>query len=110
MRGRLLNIPAIGRAAGFALVAAAIVATTAALSIVITPSRSRPPLELQPSVDPLAAELARCQSIGIAREGRRRLAKRPGPRTAAASSPTARADSGARTAPQQLALPSPEDR
>ncbi len=64
MRGRLLNVAAIGRAAAFALVAVAIVATAvhfrhggtprAALS---APSRTS---------DPLALRLARCQAIGMA--------------------------------------------
>jgi conjugative transfer region protein TrbK len=108
MTGRLLDIPAFGRAAGFALVATAIVATTAHFdrhNAEPEPATAR----LKPSVDPLAAELARCQSIGIAAqndvacaaawaENRRRFfTDRP-------------ADSGPRTAPQQLALPSPEDR
>jgi conjugative transfer region protein TrbK len=108
MRGRLLDIPAFGRAAGFALVATAIVATTARFDrhkVEPEPATARP----KPSGDPLAAELARCQSIGIAAqndvacaaawaENRRRFfTDHP-------------ADSVARTAPQQLALPSPEDR
>jgi conjugative transfer region protein TrbK len=107
MSGRPLDIPAFGRAAGFALVATAIVATTAHFGrrkAEPEPTTAR----LKPSVDPLAAELARCQSIGIAAqndvacaawaENRRRVfTARP-------------AESGARTAPQQLALPSPEDR
>jgi conjugative transfer region protein TrbK len=108
MPGRLLDIPAFGRAAGFALVATAIVATTAHFD-----RRKAEPepitARLKPSVDPLAVELARCQSIGIAAqndaacaaawaENRRRFfTDRP-------------ADSGPRTEPQQLALPSPEDR
>jgi conjugative transfer region protein TrbK len=108
MRGHLLDIPAFGRAAGFALVASAIVATTTHFDrhkAEPEPTTAR----LKPSVDPLAVELARCQSIGIAAqndvagaaawtENRRRFfTGRP-------------ADSGARTAPQQLALPRPEDR
>jgi conjugative transfer region protein TrbK len=108
MPGRLLDIPAFSRAAGFALVATAIVATTAHFDrhkVAPEPTAARP----KPSVDPLAAELARCQSIGIAAqndvacaaawaENRRRFfTDRP-------------VDSGARTSPQQLALPSPEDR
>jgi conjugative transfer region protein TrbK len=108
MRGHLLDIPAIGRAAGFSLVAAAIVATTLHFDRqkpAPDPTAARP----KPSVDPLAVELARCQSIGIAAqndaacaaawaENRRRFfTYRP-------------ADSGARTAPQQRAVPRPEDR
>ena len=108
MRGRVLDIPAFGRAAGFALVATAIVATTAHFDrhkAEPEPTTAR----LKPSVDPLAAEVARCQSIGIAAqndvacaaawaENRRRFfTDRP-------------ADSAPRTAPQQLALPRPEER
>jgi conjugative transfer region protein TrbK len=108
MSGRLLDIPAFGRAAGFALVATAIVATTAHFDrhkAEPEPDTARP----KPSGDPLAAELARCQSIGIAAqndfacaaawaENRRRFfTDRP-------------ADSGALTAPQELALPSPGNR
>jgi len=107
MRGHLLDIPAIGRAAGFSLVAAAIIATAAhfdrreAPQLITTPSGS--------SANPLAAELARCQSIGIAArndaacaaawaENRRRFfTYRP-------------ADSAARMTPPQPAVPSPEDR
>ena len=108
MRGHLLDIPAIGRAVGFSLVAVAIIATTAHFDrreakpqLITTPSRS--------SADPFAVELARCQSIGIAAqndgacaaawaENRRRFfTYRP-------------ADSAAQTPPPQLAVPSPEDR
>lgn len=108
MSGRLLDIPAFGRAAVFALVATAIVATTAHFDrhkAAPEPITAR----LKPSGDPVAAELARCQSIEIAAqndvacaaawaENRRRFfTERP-------------ADSGPRTAPQQLALPSPGNR
>ena len=107
MPGRLLDIPAFGRAVAFALVATAIIATTLHFD---RPKAEREPptARLKPSVDPLAVELARCQSIGIAAqkdvacaaawaENRRRFfTDRP-------------ADSGPRTAPQQLALPSSED-
>jgi conjugative transfer region protein TrbK len=101
-------MPAFVRAAGFAFVATAIVATTAHFDrhkVEPEPTTAR----LKPSVDPLAAELARCQSIGIAAqndvacaaawaENRRRFfTDRP-------------ADSGAPTAPQQPAVPRPEDR
>ena len=108
MRGHLLDIPAFGRAAGFVLVAAAILATT--LHFDRQKAEPEPTTaRLKPSVNPLAAELAHCQSIGIAAqndaacaaawaENRRRFfTYRP-------------SESGARTAPQQLALPSPEDR
>jgi len=63
MRGPLLEIPAFGRAAGFALVAAAIIATAAHFDrreaqpkLITTPSGS--------SADPLATELARCNRSG----------------------------------------------
>jgi len=108
MRGHLLDIPAIGRAAGFSLVAAVILATT--LHFDRQKAEPEPTTaRLKPSVDPLAVELARCQSIGIAAqndaasaaawaENRRRFfTYRP-------------ADSGAQTAPQQLAVPRPEGR
>jgi len=108
MRGHLLDIPAIGRAAGFSLVAAAIVATT--LHFDRQKAEPEPTTaRLNASVDPLTVELARCQSIGIAAqndgacaaawaENRRRFfTYRP-------------ADGRARTVLQQLALPRPEDR
>jgi len=65
MRGRPLDIGVLGRAAGFALIAAAIVAATVRLD----PRRAvSSPLATfsAPSGDPLAAELARCQAIGMA--------------------------------------------
>jgi conjugative transfer region protein TrbK len=108
MRGHLLDIPAIGRAAGFSLVAVAILATP--LHFDRQKAEPEPTTaRLKPSVDPLAAELARCQSIGIAAqndaacaaawaENRRRFFNYRA------------ADSAARTAPQQLAVPRPEDR
>ncbi len=109
MRGHLLDIPTIGRAAGFALVAASILATT--LHFDRRKAEPEPTTaRLKPSVDPLAVELARCQSIGIAAqndvacaatwaENRRRFfTYRP-------------ADGVARTPPQQQpAVPSAEDR
>jgi conjugative transfer region protein TrbK len=62
MRGRLLNMPAIGRALGFILVAAAIVA--AALHFRTSEPRVQG-LHVSPAAafDPLAEELQRCQSI-----------------------------------------------
>ena len=65
MRRRPLDIAALGRATGLVLVAAAIVAATVRLD----PRRavSSPLLTLSaPTGDPLAAELARCQAIGMA--------------------------------------------
>jgi conjugative transfer region protein TrbK len=67
MRARPLNIPAIGRAAGFVLIAAAIVLTAihfhregATQSHATSPATSH--------IDPLEAELARCQALGMAAE------------------------------------------
>ena len=65
MRARLLNTRAVSRASGFLLVAAAIVA----LALRIDRDGAKPhALGPQPAqtTDPLAAELARCQSIGMA--------------------------------------------
>jgi conjugative transfer region protein TrbK len=65
MRGRLLNVPAIGRAAGFALVAAAIIA--AAVHFEDEAGNVRPhPAEAFAPVDPLARELSRCQALAMA--------------------------------------------
>ena len=65
MRTRPLNIATIGRAAGFVLVAAAIVAT--AISFHRDDGRRNAPVN-SPAIqsDPLARELARCQAIGMA--------------------------------------------
>ena len=62
MRGRLLNLSAIARAAGFILVAIAIVATT--LHFRETPPRmeQRSADPAAPS-DPLSEELKRCQVL-----------------------------------------------
>lgn len=62
MRGRLFNMPAIGRAVGFALVAAAIVA--AALHFRTSEPRLRD-LHVSPAAasDPLTEELPRCQAL-----------------------------------------------
>ena len=62
MRGRLLNLPAIARAVGFALVAVAIVA--AALHFRAAPLRS-PDHAASPTAtsDPLSDELKRCQVL-----------------------------------------------
>ena len=67
MRTRPLNIAMIGRAAGFVLVAAAIVAT--AISFHRDDARRNAPVS-SPAIqsDPLARELARCQAIGMAAE------------------------------------------
>jgi conjugative transfer region protein TrbK len=65
MHGPLLNISAISRVAGFVTVAAVIVATAVHFDGQnVEPER----IAVRPaaSVDPLAAELARCQSLGMA--------------------------------------------
>jgi conjugative transfer region protein TrbK len=65
MRGRLLNVPAIGRAAGFALVAAAIIA--AAVHFEHDGHHAPPPAAgVSSPVDPLARELSRCQVLATA--------------------------------------------
>jgi conjugative transfer region protein TrbK len=62
MHGRLLNLPAVVRALGFAVVAIAIVA--AALHFRTPPRRIEPRSADAPtSPDPLAEELKRCQLI-----------------------------------------------
>jgi len=67
MRGQLLNLPAIGRAAGCLLVAAAIIAAAvqfhrngAARPLPTSSAASRP--------DSLTAAMARCQALGMAAE------------------------------------------
>jgi conjugative transfer region protein TrbK len=62
MRGRFLNMPVIGRAVGFALVAAAIVA--AALHFRTTAPRIQD-LHVSPAAasDALTEELQRCQAL-----------------------------------------------
>jgi len=62
MRGRLLNLPAIARAIGFALVAVAIVAAT--LHFREAPSRL-PAHTPRPAatIDPLSEELKQCQVL-----------------------------------------------
>ncbi len=62
MRGRLLNLPAIARAAGFALVAAIIVA--AALHFRTSAPRGQG-LHMSPAAasDQLTEELQRCQAL-----------------------------------------------
>ena len=65
MRGRLLNFPAIGRAAGFALVAAAMVAAAVHFARDAGSARPQPPKIAAPA-DPLAGELRRCQALAMA--------------------------------------------
>ncbi len=62
MRGRLLNMPAIGRAVGFSLVAVAIVA--AALHFRTSPPRGQGlRMSSAPTSDQLTGELQRCQTL-----------------------------------------------
>ena len=62
MRGRLLNLPAVARAVGFALVAIAIVAAT--LQFREAPSRPRDQAASPAATsDPLSDELKRCQLL-----------------------------------------------
>jgi conjugative transfer region protein TrbK len=65
MRGRLLNFRAIGRAAGFALIGAAIVATAVYLAREARSAHPRP-AEATTSADPLASEMRRCQALAMA--------------------------------------------
>jgi len=67
MRGQFLNVPAVGRAAGCVLVAAAIIAAAVqfhrdgeAPPVTQLITASRP--------DPLAAAMAHCQTLGMAAE------------------------------------------
>jgi conjugative transfer region protein TrbK len=65
MRGRLLDVPAIARAVGFAVVAAAIIAATLHF-------RELEPRDVQASpaaaFSPLSEELRRCQAIAALAE------------------------------------------
>ncbi len=65
MRTRPLNIATIGRAAGFVLVAGAIMATAISFHR-DDPRRNAPASSPAIQSDPLARELARCQAIGMA--------------------------------------------
>jgi conjugative transfer region protein TrbK len=99
MRGWRLNMPAISQAAGFALVAAAIVATAMHVRIgagVAGPAVVRP-------ADLLVAALARCQAMGTAAQGdasceaawaenRRRFFCGPGPSGVAGDRPLSEKD------------------
>ena len=65
MRARPPEIAALGRVAGFVFVAAAIIVTAVRLD----PRKAEPAPNTTPSAPanaPLAAELARCQAIGMA--------------------------------------------
>ena len=62
MRGRLLNLPAVGRALGFVFIAVAIVA--AALHFRTPSARiDRRPADISAAPDLLTEELKRCQRI-----------------------------------------------
>ncbi len=62
MRGRFLNLPALARAVGFALVAIAIIAAT--LHFREAPLRSPDHAASSPAIsDPLSDELTRCQVL-----------------------------------------------
>jgi len=65
MRGPLLNITATSWVAGFGLVAAAIIATAVHFNSEKAEPASAAPRSAT-TVDPLAADLARCQALGIA--------------------------------------------
>jgi conjugative transfer region protein TrbK len=65
MRGNLFNWPAIGRAAGYVAVAAAIVAAAVQFRHE-DPGRPAPVSPPSAAGDTLAPELARCQAIGMA--------------------------------------------
>ena len=93
MRGRLLNLPAIARAVGFALVAVAIVATTLHFRQ-DAPRFQGPHVSPGAASDPLSEELQRCQAPAAqakddeaceaawAESRRRFLTYRPAPSTA----------------------------
>ena len=65
MRGRLPNIPGIGRAAGFALVAATIIVAAVHFERDARGVRSQAAGATAPA-DPLASELRRCQALAMA--------------------------------------------
>jgi conjugative transfer region protein TrbK len=67
MRGRVLNVPAIGRAAGCLLVAAVIIAAAVQFHRHGAP-RPLPTLSVASRPDPLAEAMARCQTLGMAAE------------------------------------------
>jgi conjugative transfer region protein TrbK len=67
MRGRLLNTPAIGRAAGCVLVAATIIAAAVQFHRHSAP-QPLPTSSVASRPDPLAAAMAHCQTLGMAAE------------------------------------------
>jgi conjugative transfer region protein TrbK len=69
MRGRLLNMGAVGRAAGFALVAAALAVALVRVAHEAAAIHPSPRLfSSQVPEDALARELAHCQALGMAAE------------------------------------------
>ena len=68
MRGRLFNLPAVARAAGFALVAVAIVATAIHISRHEPSPRLPRMVVVAPQTDPLTREITRCEALGMAAE------------------------------------------
>ncbi len=94
MRGRLLNFPAMGRAAGFGLVAVAIVAAAVHFAAGARSARPRP-AEASALTNPLEREMTRCQALAMAAKDdaaceaawadnrRRFFTYRPAPSTAA---------------------------
>lgn len=67
MRGRLFNLRAVARAAGFVLVAVAIVAT--AIHVGRHEVAPRPAeTAVEPQTDPLVQEIIRCEALGMAAE------------------------------------------
>jgi conjugative transfer region protein TrbK len=67
MRGQFFNVPAVGRAAGCVLVAAAIIAAAVQFRRQVAPPQL-PTSAVASRPDPLAAALARCQTLGMAAE------------------------------------------
>jgi conjugative transfer region protein TrbK len=67
MRGRLFNLPAVARAAGFALMAAAMFATAIRLGH-YEPSPRLPRMVVVPQSDSLTHEITRCDALGRAAE------------------------------------------
>ncbi len=67
MRGRLFNLRAVARAAGFAIVAVSIVATAIHLGRDQTMPRPARTVVL-PLADPLVREIKRCEALGMAAE------------------------------------------
>ena len=67
MRGRLFNLRTVARAAGFALVAVAIVATAIHIGRDQTVPRPARTVVL-PLADPLVREIKRCEALGMAAE------------------------------------------